>query len=656
MLKYVLNILALLGIMEISISEKIYNANQNLVKSKDKITPDLNNLLNNLLSWPYIASMGTAIDSNNLKTESFGTLIYTCSVESSVTEIAEVQNDNVACIIDSYDELNLENFHEAYYRIANAKKLHKRSYPQTNGVPRKETLGIILATRTTLSLECLADELQFLNQKNPCSEWPEMIAILSQGTINYSIQFPGEKRFYPFLLPSSELLIKSQPAFYVVPVMTTTGEHTLNKVFSFIFTQLNAFLPGTNLPCIDDVMGTTSRMNVTLAGYQFNLTGKLLPVSPEYYAGRYLPQQPQIFKDKKHNISFTLQFMAWQDGAVILLKGKIPLEGLLIYLGEKANNRLAPIKRDILQISSVLPITKEDYLLMLQRIQTQTPFKLEKPEISIVKQKIADEGANSPFVARLLIGIPILREAIFHVQYKRDGFDNIFHTLIMKLWSLKTTAQETLHVFSEHSEKIHQKSIVCLEENAVRISESIDQKLKKNVDGFINEALRIFKQGMQNLTKFFDVNIGFLYQKSDAFYKGLENQKITDPNFAFYLAETRKWSEKLVEIRNKMEHEWWELPNIAYSISGDSVHIDEPIILEQPLTIFIPFMLDRLSCFVEEVTVYCMQKKLPNGISLMEIALKQRKPELPLRFRIITVMNNTIPWSINYNSNIFEQI
>lgn len=72
--------------MEISIAKKIYNANQSLIKSGHNLTPDLNNVLNNFLPWPYMASIGTAIDSNELRTEVFGTLIYTRPIENSRTE------------------------------------------------------------------------------------------------------------------------------------------------------------------------------------------------------------------------------------------------------------------------------------------------------------------------------------------------------------------------------------------------------------------------------------------------------------------------------------------------------------------------------------------------------------------------------------------
>jgi hypothetical protein len=640
--------------MSITTSEKIYNTSKILINSGSNFITELNRILNEFMPCSYKAATGSIVDILGIKSDNFGTLVFTISTQDKFVDAIEVQNDSLACIIDFYEELTLENFRTAYYRISNAKKLHKSSNPQNNGKSRKETLGIILSVRTTLPLEMIANELEHLNQKTSCSEWPEIIGVLTQGTISYAVQFPGEQGLFPFLLPSSDLLTQSQPGFYVVPVISPTGHYTLNKIFSFIFTQLNIFLPGTDLPTINEVMGNTSRTNLTLAGYQFNLKGELLPVPPNFYIGRYLPQPVQIFKDKKHNIVFNIQFMPWQDGGIILLQGKVPLEGLLIYLGEKAKNRVTSIKRNNLQISGVLPITIDDYSLMLQRINNQTTFKLQKPDKKIIKQTIANEGASSPFIARLLIGIPMLRDSIFLNTEMRDKFDNIYHPMVMKLWNLKTTTQEIINLFTDHSKRVDQCIIARIEENDIRISESIDQKLIKDVESFINEASRIFKQGMQSLIKFLGIDIGFMYQKKMPYEKGLNLLIASQRNLATYLKEVRKWSEKLIEIRNKIEHEWWVLPNVKYEVNENSIQVIEPTVLDQPVIEFVKFIFDRLTCFVEEVTVHSLQLKLPEGISFLEIDPSKRNFEMPIRFRIVVTTSNTVGWTICCNNSFFE--
>ena len=44
-------------------------------------------------------------------------------------------------------------------------------------------------------------------------------------------------------------------------------------------------------------------------------------------------------------------------------------------------------------------------------------------------------------------------------------------------------------------------------------------------------------------------------------------------------------------------------------------------------------MTDRLICFVEDVTVHCIQRRMPPGLSLTEIPRPQRAAEMPERFQ-----------------------
>ena len=66
-------------------------------------------------------------------------------------------------------------------------------------------------------------------------------------------------------------------------------------------------------------------------------------------------------------------FIRWQDGGVILLQGKLPLEGMLLFLGgiidDEAIRNIQKVTRNDLQISSVLPIRERQYGMLLRNIQ-----------------------------------------------------------------------------------------------------------------------------------------------------------------------------------------------------------------------------------------------------------------------------------------------
>lgn len=645
-------------IVNTSISEKIYEAGQKLISSEAGLSLDFNKTINAFLSWPFNAVSGSVIDSNNLKTNTFNTIIQTILTEDQESKNAEAPADTVACIIDTQDAIDLESFRISYNRIAHAKKLKKSKLPPTDSGTRNETLGIILAATSTVSLEDLAGELQCLNQQTPSSQWPDVIAILSQGTINYAVQFPGEQKLNSFMLPSHDIVATSAPAIYVIPVMTPAGLHTFNKLCSLIFAHLVTFSPSTKLPDFNEILINSPRISLTLAGYQFNLMGELLPVPPQFYKSRYLAPPPQVFKDKQHDISYTLQLLPWQDGKVIVLRGQIPLQALLIYLGDKIRNRSSTVSRNNLQISSILPISETDYIDMLQKIQRQTSFKMQKPESKIIKGKFSEEGASSPFMARLFIGVLTLRDAAIQEEVHRDKFDDIYHPIIMKLCSIKETLEDIIKLFSQHAEKIAQGKIVQVDDHSVHINEPINRRLKKHVESFICDAERILKHGMQRLTKTFNIDIGFLFRQPNAFQNGIKALKISEPELTNYIEETRTWSERLINTRIDIEHNLWQLPDVQYSHTSTSsqMNVEEPKISDEPVTKFLNFIFDRLICFVEDVTTHCLQKKMPAEISFSEIPLGQRQSEMPVRFRVALVNNKNRPWSINYTPIPFEKI
>jgi hypothetical protein len=129
----------------------------------------------------------------------------------------------------------------------------------------------------------------------------------------------------------------------------------------------------------------------------------------------------------------------------------------------------------------------------------------------------------------------------------------------------------------------------------------------------------------------------------------------TDRALANYLRQTRTWSERLQQCRNDIEHKGWILPSITYSRSDDTIKVNEPSISGQPVTEFVAFVFDRLSCFVEELTVYCLQREMPPEVTIAEIASAQRLKEAPERFRVTLVRGGLPVWQIAYHHSAFEE-
>jgi hypothetical protein len=641
--------------MEASISKIVYEDGQKLAASTESLSDALKMALNQLVGWPFQASSGFVSDSEGQMTDEFGTLIYTVTQLQPSTKPPRFNANNVACVIDIYENIDLERLHVAYKKIACAKRLKKTISPNVPGVPYTTvTLGIIFARDANLPIESLAEEINRLNRQYPDCEWTDMVVVLSKGTINYAVQFPGENVIGDFLPPAEGASERFSAPVYVITIIRPTREFTFNKMCAYIVAHLMIFSPGAKLPNWNKILEDTPKEGMVISGYQYNLSGKLMPVPRQFYNDRYIPPRPFLIEDQRGNLLSTLQFIPWQDGGVVLLKGKLPLEGLLVFLGKKTLDRGGIVRRDDGQISYVLPITQADFMEMLRRIQKQTNMVVKLDPTKIFVQKMADEGSSSPFMARLYLGNLRLRDVVFPGDNTREIFDKPYHFVMETMLNTRITSQKIIQLLADHHSKLTKGEIVRLRGLSIHIDKPIDKELRKEVETFLNSAVRALKHGMQEVVKVLQFNIGFLFKKQSTFENGIRILEKDDPHLATYLKAARMWSELLIKSRNAIEHEGWMLPKVRYVEVSGIIRADEPEIANQKVSDFVEFIMDRLICFVEEVTAHCLKMRMPMGISITEIPLPQREAKIPQRFQV-TLTNGGMPiWDITYHQSSFE--
>lgn len=640
-------------------AEAVAESGRKALAAENSLAEALTEALQTLLGWPFCVRSGVIGDADGNHTDAFGSVVYTASSQQDCSESeAPIHADRVACVIDVSETLDLPSLRVAYERVASAKRLKKTPAPEIRGVAHTTiTLGIVVARDANVPIEALAEELDALNQRHPDREWTDMVVVLRRGTINYAVQFPGERILGDYLPPAEGATAAFTAPMYIVLVVKPTGTLAFNKMCAFLLAHAAIFSPGAKLPNWAEVLEGVPKEVMTICGYQYNLSGQIRPVPREFYNDRYLPPRPVYVEDKKGNQLAALQFLPWQDGGVVLLKGKLPLEGLLVFIGKKAFDRGGIVKRGDTQLSYVTPITQADFQEMLARIQRQSNMTVRVDQTSFVVQKFADEGSRSPFMARLFLGVMQLRDAVFPQQEpSREQFDKAYEFVVMTLLNTRTSAQEIMRMVSEHKQKVAAGTIARLRGYNIEVDENITKELRKEVETFLNSAVRVLKQGMQNVANVLGCDIGFLFKKQTAFENGIAALKKKDALLAAYLVETRKWSERLiVSGRNALEHTGWMLPQVRYSRTADGIRVEEPQIEGQSISEFVSLMLDRLSCFVEETITHCLQERLPTGLSVTEIPLPDRDPQVPLRFRLALAEGGTEIWSLAYHSSTFDE-
>jgi hypothetical protein len=257
-----------------------------------------------------------------------------------------------------------------------------------------------------------------------------MFVVGGVGTISYGVQFPGEGVSGDYLPPAEGALANYTPAVYIVPVMRPTATYAFNKMLGYVLPHLAIYMPAARdtLPALNEVLLGVSQHAVTLGGYQYNLRGEIVPVPREQYNDRYLAPRPLLIEGPGNEVLASVQYQLWQDGAAILLRGKLPLEGLLVFMDKEIMKKGGVVNLRGGQISHVLPLSRDQFNACLTRFQRQSNMRVTHDPDRFIIQKHADEGARSPFMARIFLNILRLREQVYADAANRDRFDKLTTT------------------------------------------------------------------------------------------------------------------------------------------------------------------------------------------------------------------------------------
>ena len=624
--------------------------------SRANLEPELNAGVAEFVGWPFVVSPGRIEDAVGKTTPPFACVVHTAANGGSLSDV--IAADNAAVVVDVIENMGLDEFRAAYERISEAKRLQKSPAPNLKKTAVVTlTLTVIFAQRATVSLEVLAEELQRLNDSQPDEEWPDMIAVSGVGVISFACQFPGHPKLGD-IFPPAEKGLKALPPWYVIVTMRPTLEGTFNKLVAFIAGYAAIFSPGAKVPNFTLLLEDVCSNMITLGGYQYNLAGELKPVPRQLYADRYIPPLPIRIESRDGELLSTVEFIPWQDGGVILMQGKLPLESILVFLGKEALSKGGIVKLTPgFQLSYVLPIKHADFIEALTRLSRQSNMIVRPTEPNLTVQKMANEGTSTPFIARMYLGLMRLRDVIYTDPKERLNFDKVLDQTYSALMAARTSAKEIREKWEEHSCKVASGEIARLERGNIHVEEDLSRDLRRYVESFAYSAARAIKEGMNTFGREMGKDIGFIFQKQATYERRMQILRGTDPVLADYFRETRaSWSERLIETRNAIDHKGWSLPRIEYHAHDGKVEARQPLVDGQPTLEFVKFMLDRLSCFVEDFTAHCLQCRMPRGVAITELPLAERLAECPERFRLTLRRGGLPEWKILYRTSTFDNI
>lgn len=612
--------------------------------------------LHPFVTSPYRIETGAVVDSQGNESEVFAALVCIGGQPIGNGKPAVVPIESVAIAIDVSHTLDLNGLAAAYSRVAAVKAMKKGGTALGTGTI-EATLGVVFAIDAVVSLEDLAAELERLNTRTPSDHWVDVVVIATKGQIAYMAQWVGDKSLGLLLPPSPGTNLKTSFPFYAVMMISASGAGTFNLAMHMLLGQMARWSHGHVLPGYETILENVQRLGLVMTGYWYDRTGELRPVPRNQYNDRTMPPKSvALYPRSGKEPLAAMCFIPWQDGGVVLLEGKIPLEGMLVFLGglidAEAFKAIRTVTRNNLQVSSVLPIRESQYRVMLRNIQQRGGLDVKPNDGKFIVQKFADEGSGTPFMARVFYGLMTMAD---NLGAEKDPFLSAHHTLIKTLLEIRDIEKDISKTWKGHARKVDEGAIVVCEGIHIRITENVDRQLGRLTNEFLSAATRSFKERMQATLRSLRLDIGFLYRKQLPFEQSLAALELTDPPLAAYLREARRWGNALVNTRNLLDHGDWALQSATVTDAGGKISVTEPTIDGIPVTEWIADMTDRVLCFVEDVIAHSVQKRMGPAMTLAEVPLALRSVEMPRRFQNTLVVGGSPRWQITYHDSRFDE-
>ena len=216
-------------------------------------------------------------------------------------------------------------------------------------------------------------------------------------------------------------------------------------------------------------------------------------------------------------------------------------------------------------------------------------------------ERYADFGSGEPWVARIMLGLPELVNAVPAFVATREAFANEIGEVFYALSAAFNTLREL-------------RTLVVENAPASNI-----EKAYSNLYGHLWQA---HKSRFQTAMNALGVNIGFLFQKNADFEKVAAKLLAKRPELADLVSSMRHdraaFQVSLADYRNWVAHR--------------TKHIDPAVLATFHSLDFAEQMFDNVWQAMERYVVLLVVVSIPAGLQVIEIPESQRDPARPTRY------------------------
>jgi len=251
-------------------------------------------------------------------------------------------------------------------------------------------------------------------------------------------------------------------------------------------------------------------------------------------------------------------------------------------------------------------------------------------------------GTSDPFMARMLFQIMQIRDFVYR-DNERKKFDEIYNPIFQNLFEAKVAKEKCDQLLKTHSEKIKNNEICEYkpEDPVIRINQIIDNDLNLFFkDFFIRGTIAL--RSLVKFAGFLGFNISFVIVSEEKKYLEKKDKflnKNLDEKFKKLCEmvenDRKNWYLIFSDIRNKIEHEGFKLPDIQYVLGrNNEIKVSYPTINHQRIEEILNICWQNIFRFCEDIIVFLLSIKLKNPLTIVAIPRDRRDQANPVKYRV----------------------
>ena len=260
-------------------------------------------------------------------------------------------------------------------------------------------------------------------------------------------------------------------------------------------------------------------------------------------------------------------------------------------------------------------------------------------KVSVLRKAYNVEPGDD-FYARFIMGHGNIRTCAYGRE-KQLEYDRSFHPVFQNLLEMKIVKDRYISTVTKHHDAVQAGTDGKYHGNQIDINDPIDDEINLFFkDFFIRGQMAV--DALIKHAGYMGYNIGFLFTGNEKKFRNGRRAfalKEDDERFqalnSFIENHKTAWYASFRDMRRKIEHEGWSLPNLKYSLDDLlNVQIHLPTTPNQSIEVVLESHWQNMMLFCEEVVVFLLSLKLKDDMVIVYIPEERRDKNNPMRYMV----------------------